>query len=378
MIGSNLLCYCGIPNRAITRIVIQQGRHLTVDTSRGMSPAITANNIATMIATHNLLSTKRQELLLLSNQKQSLETEAEAIISELTSQQPDSNVPPMGIDTPLVDSEGYPRADIDIYRARHLRKRLHEIRNDHKELERRIGSGLLELNVLQQQQQQRGGDANASSSISNGKDEAEEIKARRAPKPKPKYDAKTGKWVVKSWDGSVAGIENGETRSFDDFTHNSEGALASIATTSRGEGSTMVLDSSSGERNSQVSTTTPQQTARRTPQQQTLALTPFAIIDEVFSNSPSEEAGIQTGDLLLRFGSVTADNHHGFDAIKRAIVTQLSLAAANEESISIAVRRSTVELGGVAEMIRTEIIDLKPRQWAGKGLLGCHLQEYKE
>lgn len=352
-----------------------------------MSPAITANNIATMIATHNLLSTKRQELLLLSNQKQSLETEAEAIISELTSQQPDSNVPPMGIDTPLVDSEGYPRSDIDIYRARHLRKRLHEIRNDHKELERRIGNGLLELNVLQQQQQ--GGDANTSSSISNkvnnnnGKDnEAEEIKARRAPKPKPKYDAATGKWVVKSWDGSVAGIENGETRSFDDLNHNSEGALASIATTATT--TTTTGGGGSGERNSQGSTTTQQQTmsttttTSRTLQQQTLALTPFAIIDEVFSNSPSEEAGIQTGDLLLRFGSVTADNHDGFDAIKRAIVTQLSLAAANGESISIAVRRSTVELGGVAEMIRTEIIDLKPRQWAGKGLLGCHLQEYKE
>jgi hypothetical protein len=349
-----------------------------------MSPAITANNIATMIATHNLLSTKRQELLLLSNQKQSLETEAEAIISELTSQQPDSNVPPMGIDTPLVDSEGYPRSDIDIYRARLLRKRLHEIRNDHKELERRIGSGLLELNVLQQQQQQRGEGTDTSSVLNNnGKDEAEETKARRAPKPKPKYDAKTGKWVVKSWDGSVAGIENGETRSFDDLTHNSEGALASIATTTTGggggEGSRMMSDTSSEERNSQGSTTTtPQQTTRSTPQQQTLALTPFAIIDEVFSNSPSEEAGIQMGDVLLRFGSVTADNHNGFDAIKRAIVSQLSLAAANGESISIAVRRTTVELGGVAEMIRTEIIDLKPRQWAGKGLLGCHLQEYKE
>lgn len=40
--------------------------------------------------------------------------------------------------------------------------------------------------------------------------EKAEREARLKPKPKPKFDKKTGKWVVMSWDGSVAGVENGE------------------------------------------------------------------------------------------------------------------------------------------------------------------------
>ena len=42
--------------------------------------------------------------------------------------------------------------------------------------------------------------------------EEEEKRLRQAPKLKPKLDPKTGKWVVKSWDGLVAGIEGGDAR----------------------------------------------------------------------------------------------------------------------------------------------------------------------
>jgi len=287
-----------------------------------------------------------------------------------------------------VDSEGYPRSDIDIYRARTLRKRFHEIKTDYKVLEGRIERGLLELTALRDAS---GGEANKLESMSlsntNKVNEAEEIKARLAPKPKPKFDPITGKWVVKSWDGSVAGVENGVTRKFEDLTHSSEGALASIAVTGgSGRVESSGVNSSGAQQQQQGSSTSSQQgpasstttEQRSTPTIQTIALTPFAVIDQVFPNSPSQEAGIQEGDLLLRFGTVTADNHSGFISIKRAIVTELSLASANEASISIAVRRTTAMLGGVAEMIRTEMFDLRPRPWAGQGLLGCHLQEYNE
>ena len=359
-------------------------------------------------ATTDLLTAKRKDLLSLSNQKQSLELEVNAIISELTAPitiTTDANTtttaPPIGIDTPLVDSEGYPRSDIDIYRARTLRKRFHEIKTDYKVLEGRIERGLLELTALRdasgdEDSSGGGGEANKLESMSlsntNKVNEAEEIKARLAPKPKPKFDPITGKWVVKSWDGSVAGVENGVTRKFEDLTHSSEGALASIAVTggsgrveSSGVNSSAAQQqqqqqqgssTSSQQGSSSSSTTATEQ--RSTPTTQTIAITPFAVIDQVFPNSPSQEAGIQEGDLLLRFGTVTADNHSGFNSIKRAIVTELSLASANEASISIAVRRTTAMLGGVAEMIRTEMFDLRPRPWAGQGLLGCHLQEYNE
>eukprot|EP00985_Skeletonema_marinoi_P003834 scaffold1670_cov136-Skeletonema_marinoi.AAC.9 len=340
-------------------------------------------------ASTDLLTAKRKDLLSLSNQKQSLELEVNAIISELTAPititTDDANTtttaPPIGIDTPLVDSEGYPRSDIDIYRARTLRKRFHEIKTDYKVLEGRIERGLLELTALRDaSSDDNSSEANKLESMSLSKtnkvNEAEEIKARLAPKPKPKFDPITGKWVVKSWDGSVAGVENGVTRKFEDLTHSSEGALASIAATGgsgRVESSGVNSSGAQQQQQQQGSSTSSQQGSssttteqRSTPTIQTIALTPFAVIDQVFPNSPSQEAGIQEGDLLLRFGTVTADNHSGFNSIKRAIVTELSLASANEASISIAVRRTTAMLGGVAEMIRTEMFDLRPRPWAGQ------------
>ena len=54
----------------------------------------------------------------------------------------------MGIDTPLVDSEGFPRADIDVFRARTLRKRFIEIQNDYKALQKKIERGLVELQAI--------------------------------------------------------------------------------------------------------------------------------------------------------------------------------------------------------------------------------------
>jgi 26S proteasome non-ATPase regulatory subunit 9 len=54
----------------------------------------------------------------------------------------------MGIDTPLVDSEGYPRGDIDVFRARTLRRRFIEIQNDHKAVMAKIEKGLAELQLV--------------------------------------------------------------------------------------------------------------------------------------------------------------------------------------------------------------------------------------
>lgn len=90
----------------------------------------------------------RKSLGNLDIQRKSLEMESEAIVSELTSR-PESGGEPMGIDTPLVDAEGYPRSDIDLYRARELRQRLSIIRNDHKDLMKQIESLLAKLAFLQ-------------------------------------------------------------------------------------------------------------------------------------------------------------------------------------------------------------------------------------
>ena len=149
----------------------------------------------------DLIQSTKDSLKTMNAKRQSLEMELDAIVSELTD---DSKGDPMGVDTPLVDKEGYPRADIDVYRARSLRGRLAVIRSDHKDLMKDIERTLQQLASLQNP------DKDAQ--------ERKELEARRKQKPKPKYDPVTGKWVVMNWDGSVAGAPGGESRSFDNLS----------------------------------------------------------------------------------------------------------------------------------------------------------------
>lgn len=86
----------------------------------------------------------RKTLASLDAQRKALEHEADAILLELTTP-PEEGVEPMGLDTPLVDFDGYPRNDIDVYRARSQRNRFNVIKTDHKELERKIEALLLQL-----------------------------------------------------------------------------------------------------------------------------------------------------------------------------------------------------------------------------------------
>jgi len=83
----------------------------------------------------------RASLKKLDVKRKALETEAAAIVDELMTPPADGGEP-MGVDTPLTDSDGYPRADIDVFRARTLRHRLNEIRTDHKELMKQVEAGM--------------------------------------------------------------------------------------------------------------------------------------------------------------------------------------------------------------------------------------------
>ncbi len=246
-------------------------------------------------------------------------------------------------------------------------------------MDKQIELGLVEIAALTNISSSSGGSSSNRQTTStrtgnaaNGDyDDEEEKRARLAPKPKPKFDPKTGKWVVKSWDGSVAGVENGESRSFEDLSATSNGALASILVS--GQSNSSLDDTSRGvvrnSREQNTNTVSEQQHQQRREEQPT---TPFAIIDEVSPNSPASEAGIRENDVLLRFGSVNSTNHRDF----RAIAELLPLAASENKSILVAVRRKTSELGGVVELTKTEVLELKPRVWGGRGLLGCHIRPY--
>jgi 26S proteasome non-ATPase regulatory subunit 9 len=79
----------------------------------------------------------RLQLETLSSQRELLEIEADAINAELTS--PGVNgEPPAGLTGQLVDAEGFPRGDIDIYNVKLKRKRLNEINTDYRLLMKKI------------------------------------------------------------------------------------------------------------------------------------------------------------------------------------------------------------------------------------------------
>jgi 26S proteasome regulatory subunit N4 len=90
----------------------------------------------------------REELKKLESHREMIELEANAIHSELTS--PGLNgAEPAGVKSPLVDTEGFPRGDIDIYRVRDLRNRLAALNTDHKEIMKKIEKGLHSLHAQQ-------------------------------------------------------------------------------------------------------------------------------------------------------------------------------------------------------------------------------------
>ncbi|KAL7511439.1 hypothetical protein ACHAXN_011086 [Cyclotella atomus] len=304
-------------------------------------------------STASLAASKRRELLSLDTQKAALETEAEAIVSELTAELPDGG-PPMGIDTPLVDSEGYPRGDIDVFRARTLRRRFIEIQNDHKAVMAKIEKGLAELQLVVNSSKQS--------------DESTEKALRTAPKPKPKFDPVTNQWVVKSWDGSVAGITDGEGRQFDDLLANAAagddgGGVGGAADIAARSSSNSTVNASSVN-----ATTTTNSNSTSTPTTQ--ILTPFAIIDQVSPSSPASTAGIQLNDLLLQFDNIDHTNHENFSGIAKLVQEK------EGRSINVKVRRcKVVEWGEVSEVLELELM---PRKWSGRGLLGCHISKYDE
>ncbi|KAI0822225.1 hypothetical protein BC628DRAFT_1327516 [Trametes gibbosa] len=68
----------------------------------------------------------------------SLMARKDAIEAEMDAQSSVLQSHGVTMDTPLVDAEGFPRADIDIWAVRHARVRVIELRNDHKALMDRI------------------------------------------------------------------------------------------------------------------------------------------------------------------------------------------------------------------------------------------------
>ena len=100
-----------------------------------------------------------------------------------------------------------------------------------------------------------------------------------------------------------------------------------------------------------VATTTEQEQKNQQPPQ------PFAIVDDVSPQSPAKNAGLKVGDKIVAFGSVTHVNHEQLANVAK------ELRAHVNQTVQLQVQR--------ADAVIT--LQLTPQQWAGRGLLGCHI-----
>lgn len=316
----------------------------------------------------------RQELTQLDVKRKTIEHEADAIYLELTTP-PDEGIEPMGIDTPLVDQDGYPRADIDIYRTRTLRRRFCELKTDHKEITKKIESMLVQLAAMTVGRFKSECidiiPCPTNLSFQNPcvkAEEQKELACRRAPKPKPKYDPVTGKWVVMNWDGTVAGIPDGDQRLFEDVDRQMSGLTGEDDVSSLGSS---IMNSTRSITTADHEPRPPAAVLRDSTGELTK---PFARVDAVAAESPAQQAGLKEEDLIINFGPIHADNHDHLKAIAE-LVTE---AAAEKESLDISLLRRVADVENGDDEDKWQNLNLKitPRPWIGRGFLGCHIVPY--
>lgn len=194
---------------------------------------------------HNMSST-RESVLAQMDEKDRIEQ----TIKELWEILHTNNI---GMNEPLVDDEGFPRGEIDVYQVRHARHQIKCLQNDHTSLMKRIEDGLNEIHSAMK----------TSDADPNG--------VNMAP-PSPVFE-------------------------------------------------------------------------------------PFAKVDKVDMASPAHIGGIKVDDLVLKFGSVTLDNFRGLSSIGQVVQHSVN------QPIQVKVLRDA----------RAVNLSITPRQWTGRGLLGCNV-----
>ena len=93
---------------------------------------------------------------------------------------------------------------------------------------------------------------------------------------------------------------------------------------------------------------------------------PFCRVNSVALESPAHRAGLKEEDLILRFGPLDATSH------LKAIAELVPQKAASQEAIPLLILRRTGE-----NQWERLTLQLNPRPWSGRGLLGCHILPYQ-
>ncbi|ETV90643.1 hypothetical protein H310_14601 [Aphanomyces invadans] len=215
----------------------------------------------------------------LDKERAAIDAEIQLIAEELT-----SGPNPIGLKGPLVDEEGFPRSDIDVYTVRHKRHRFACLQNDLKWKMKEIEDVMTSIYAEQKAQQP----------------------------PTLKQPNSTAKGTLSH--STVHAIEANKGTALPVKLLGNSGVDSAI---------------------------------------------PFARVESIQDGSPSSEAGLQVGDLILQFGTAKAENHRELAAIRDIVGRNINT------TIEVIVQRQpTADL---------YLLSLVPHSWNGPGVLGCHI-----
>eukprot|EP00958_Prasinococcus_capsulatus_P012702 scaffold1280_cov379-Prasinococcus_capsulatus_cf.AAC.14 len=262
----------------------------------------------------------KQRLKDLMQLRDAKETELEALVSGL-------QATPVGVDGPLVDADGFPYPDVDVFQVRRDRNRvsgqaalhLDVLRTDLKEIQKQLEQGLHELHAM----------------------------ARGAAAPRPPSSSaqslEPGAIGVMSdpvqFSRGPPAAENGSTVSVSHGTAIGGTWWHFVMCRCRRAEATCIVCG---------------------PLQKPKLL---GIIDSITEGSPAADDGLKIDDGLIRFGRVV---RAGQDREPGQYLQQVAheLRAMEGRPVEVEVFREG----------RRHRLTLTPRSWAGQGLLGCHLQ----
>ncbi|CAK7338202.1 unnamed protein product [Dovyalis caffra] len=256
----------------------------------------------------------KAETMKLMEKRSALETEMNVIIERLC--QPGGP----GLSGNLVDSEGFPRSDIDIPVVRAERHRLAELRSDHKEITEKINQNIQVLHS-----------------------------ARLAPNSSSPKDSGFLKCIF------IAMIYHRVYVSQEEII--STQLLYFFLINLHGN------DGVANNQNSVVGNTVPSASSHNvvvtySPSSMDVDMIvsiPFAVVDEIADASPTAEDGLQLGDQLVKFGTVE------YQVGENLLQKLASEAQANQgHAVPVVVMRQGAPIN----------LSVTPRVWPGRGLLG--------
>lgn len=225
---------------------------------------------------------------------------------------------------PLVDSEGFPRSDMDVHAIRDARSQLSHLQTDHQQCMKEIEKMMLAVHA----------EAKAAKLAANPNAIQSVPLVKKHPVPT----------------NSTQSIEE-QIRA----TH----IASQQASTSSAESSTLSSTPSSYSTAPSIAAPSPSTTSDSSLP----SLIPFYRVASVSPDSPAEIAGLRVDDLVLQFGSVNKSN-----------VSPSSMANVVASSIG----RAITVIVDRAPNNKRVALRLIPQQWGGRGMLGSDKREERK